>query len=79
MPLPDELVIPLRKEVDRLHHPNNMPYATNFERLARKKVRRRASLDAVTGDVFTDAIKHTKRLFQSSAERIKRNPRRANS
>ena len=39
MPLPDELIVPLRKEVDRLQHPNPMPYVTSFERLARKEGR----------------------------------------
>jgi len=39
MPLPEELIVPLRKEIDRLQHPNPMPYVTSFERLARKEGR----------------------------------------
>lgn len=54
MPLPDELIVPLRKEVDRLQHPNPMPYVTSFERLARKEGRKEAILDILEtrfGDV----------------------------
>jgi hypothetical protein len=39
MPRPEELIVPLRKEIDRLQHPNPMPYVTSFERLARKEGR----------------------------------------
>ena len=47
MPLPDELIVPLRKEVDRLQHPNPMPYVTSFERLARKEGRQEGHQEAI--------------------------------
>ena len=47
MPLPEELIVPLRKEVDRLQHPNPMPYVTSFERLARKEGRQEGRQEAI--------------------------------
>jgi hypothetical protein len=44
MPLPEELIVPLRKEIDRLQHPNPMPYVTSFERLARKEGRQEGQI-----------------------------------
>ena len=47
MPLPEELIVPLRTEIDRLQHPNPMPYVTSFERLARKEGRQEGRQEAI--------------------------------